>query len=375
MKRAFFLLSITLLSGVTLFSQPTATLCLPHLGSLPVGEIYMPITVDNISVGDDFDTFMLRIIYDPAVLTPADVIFTNPGLPFYEWSYSLAYSPTTILLTWLSFSGGYTPTPGEELCQVKWQYTGYPDYSDLLWHNETYVETSLGTQYLLTVNNGSVGSLTYQPEVTISVPHLGGLPAGPVFFPVTIENLTPGESMDSLLFYFTYDPNVLTPVDVSYSDPNFPFYEWMNNLAYGPEEIILSWTSSTMPKYPDIGDVFCTIEFNYTGYPSYSDLTWGLSEGGNKNAKGESTIWNGNADSYFLTLEDGSCGLSEPLEASLSVPDLGGGIPAGPVEFPVVVNEINSGIYTLQFYLSYMPAVLTPTDVFYTIPADIPPPK
>jgi len=350
--------------------QPTTTLSLPHLGSLPAGDIYTPITVDNISPGDDFGTFMLRISYDPAVLTPVEVILTNPNLPFYEWQNSLTFSPNMINLSWLSFTGGYTPTPVEELCQVKWQYTGNPDYSDLIWEEETNVWTSSGTEYLLALIDGSVGSLSYQPEATISVPHLGGLPAGSVFFPVTIEDLTPGESMDSLLFYFTYDPNVLTPVDVSYSDPNFPFYDWINNLAYGPDEIILTWTSSTIPKYPDIGDVFCTIEFNYIGYPGYSDLTWDLSDGGNnKDVKGEATIWNGNADPYILTLIDGSCGLSEPLEATLSVTDLGGGITAGPVEFPIVVNEINNGIYTLQFYLSYIPTVLTPTDVIYTNPA------
>jgi len=167
MKKIILSLGIIFLSGIFLYSQPTATLSLPHLTSVPTGEVITPIIVEDISTGNDFSIMQLFIHHDyPAPLTPLELIATNPNMPFYEWTFNLDYNPEVLIMTWLSFSGGFTPSSGEELCQVKWQYTGAPDYSDLIWlqgdSSYTLVWTSTNALYDLTFIDGSVSPLTGQ---------------------------------------------------------------------------------------------------------------------------------------------------------------------------------------------------------------------
>ncbi|MCD4696098.1 MAG: T9SS type A sorting domain-containing protein [Bacteroidales bacterium] len=171
MKKEILFLSVLFLSGTISYGQLTATLAIPDLGGgIPAGNIFMPVTVEAIGGGDNFGTFQIFLVYDdPLVLTPVGVIYTNPNFPFYEWSNNLAYGPNEIVLTWLSFSGGYVPFPGEELCQIEWAYSGDPDYTNV-WFNTvgdkipgrpekgmTAVWTTFGIQYTLTLNSGSTG--------------------------------------------------------------------------------------------------------------------------------------------------------------------------------------------------------------------------
>jgi hypothetical protein len=170
MKKVILFFSVLFLSGMMSYGQLTATLAVPDMGGgLPAGDVFMPITVDAIGGGENFGTFQIFLLYDPLVLTPIDVIYNNPSFPFYEWANNLTYGPNEIVLTWLSFAGGYFPSPGEELCQIQWTYTGDPDYCDVLFNTEgdkipgwpekgmTAVWSTWGDIYTLTLDDGSVG--------------------------------------------------------------------------------------------------------------------------------------------------------------------------------------------------------------------------
>ncbi|MCD4681689.1 MAG: T9SS type A sorting domain-containing protein [Bacteroidales bacterium] len=169
MKKVILFFSVLFLSGMVVFGQPTATLGLPDVLDPPAGPVFTDLTVDAIAGGENFGTFQIFIVYDPLVLTPVDVTYPNPNFPFYEWSNNLLYGPDEIILTWLSFSGGYTPTVGEVLCTIEWLYVGAPSFSLLTFNTVgdevagwpekgmTAVWTSFGVQYILDYNPGYVG--------------------------------------------------------------------------------------------------------------------------------------------------------------------------------------------------------------------------
>ena len=149
-------------------------------------------------------------------------------------------------------------------------------------------------------------SLTLGQTATLSVPALGaGLPAGSVFFPVTVEAIDDGVA--TLQFYFEFNETALTPLNVTYPSTNFPFYEWMNNLNYAPGEIILTWMSLMgMNVFPAPGEIFCIIEFYYTGYPNYSYFVWGTNKGVHSYPeKGMTAMWTETLAQFSLTLIDG----------------------------------------------------------------------
>ena len=172
MKKVILFFSVLFLSGMVAFGQPTATLGLPTLGGgIVAGPVSTDVTVDAIAGGENFGTFQIFVVYDPLVLTPVDVTYPNASFPFYEWSNNLTYGPDELILTWLSFSGGYTPTAGEILCTIEWTYVGDPALSYLTFNTVgdeipgwpekgmTAVWTSFGVQYVLSYNTGSVGPI------------------------------------------------------------------------------------------------------------------------------------------------------------------------------------------------------------------------
>ena len=353
--------------------QPVATLGLPHLGASLPGPVIFPVTIEELTTGESVESLEFYFTFDPNVITPLDLLFTDPNFPSNEWVVDLNYGPNEIHLSWVSLAGPKYPGIGDSFCSIEFYYTGYPGYSDLSWgmskgngmKGATVMWNGSSLPYFLTLVGGSCG-YNDPPEATLSVPDIESSSAGSVFFPVTIENIIQGIDVESLQFYLLFDPDVLTPLNVTYSDPNFPVIEWSNNLTYGLDEIELTWTSSTGPKYPYTSDTICTIEFHYSGYPAYSDITWGLSKG--KGMKGLTAMWNSINDPYILTLQNGSISPSEPPAATLSLPVMGENIPAGPVHVPVILDEINGGVYTLQYYISYQPSVCTPIDIIYNHP-------
>ncbi len=170
MKKVIIFFSVLFLSGMVAFAQPTATLGLPNLGGgIAAGSVFTDLTLDAIGGGENMGTWQINILYDPLVLTPVDVTYPNPALPFYEWSNNLAYAPNEIILTWLSFSGGAFLNPADVLCTIEWTYVGDPEFSALDfslvgdeipgWPEKgmTAIWTSGGVQYVLSYNNGSVG--------------------------------------------------------------------------------------------------------------------------------------------------------------------------------------------------------------------------
>ncbi len=173
MKKVILFFSVMFLSVTLSFGQLTTTVSIPDMGGgLPAGSVFTPVTMDAIGGGENWGTLQFYFFYDPLVLTPVSVVFTNPTMPFYEWMNNLTYGPDEIILTWLSFSGGIFPAPGEELCQIEWTYTGDPDFSSLVWGLEvkdpipgwpekglSAIWSTAGTIYDATFVDGSVGPI------------------------------------------------------------------------------------------------------------------------------------------------------------------------------------------------------------------------
>ncbi len=219
MKKVILFFSILFLSATFTFGQLTATLGVSELGpGVPAGQVTTSVTVDDIGGGDNFGTFQIYLLYDPAVLTPTNVNFTNANLPFYEWTNNLTFAADEIILTWLSFTSGYTPTPGEELCTIDWDYTGDPDRSDITFNTEakenmpelkakgmTAVWTSFGGIYTLSFNHGGVGPDIDEEDLGID----------DIIEPITGEDLTAAEPVTVAIT--NYGDNAQTGFDVNFS--------------------------------------------------------------------------------------------------------------------------------------------------------------
>jgi hypothetical protein len=144
-------------------------------------------------------------------------------------------------------------------------------------------------------------------SATISLPDLAEQPAGAVLFPITLEKIDNG--MSTFQFFMQYDTLVMTPVNVTYPNKDFPHYEWMNNLNYGPGIILFTWLNKMARNIdPTPGEVMCVIEFTYMGEEHYSPLNWVTKD--TKNPKKEmTTIWNEKGEKFTLKLTDGSVGV------------------------------------------------------------------
>jgi len=292
MKKIILSLGIIFLSGLFLYSQPTATISIPHLGNMPPGELYTPFIVEEISPGYDFGNFQFFIFYDPDILIFEELVLTNPDLQWYELSFNVNLG----IITYLGFTG-ITPVPGEELFQIKWQYTGY-GFPYLYWDEEnTYIKTTSMVLYDLTLIYEGLG----QPSATISLPHLTSVPAGEVITPIIVEDISTGSDFGKMQLFIYHDyPAPLTPLELIATNPNMPFYEWTFNLDYNPEVLTMTWLSLSGGFTPSSGEELCQVKWQYTGPPDYSDLNW---------LQGDSSytlVWTSTDTLYDLTLIDGS---------------------------------------------------------------------
>ncbi|MBC8487796.1 MAG: hypothetical protein H8D45_17340 [Bacteroidetes bacterium] len=154
-------------------------------------------------------------------------------------------------------------------------------------------------------------SLTFGQTATLSLPDLGEQPAGSVFFPITIDTIDDG--IGTFQIFLEFDKTVLTPVDVTYPDPNFPRDEWMNNLVYGEGELILTWLNSEGTNTnPVPGEVICIIEFIYSDESAFSPLIWETNKPGpGKSEKVMTALWTKLGKQFTLKLIDGSIGVSQ----------------------------------------------------------------
>jgi len=144
-------------------------------------------------------------------------------------------------------------------------------------------------------------------NATISLPDLNEQPSGSIFFPITLEKIDRG--MSTFQFFMQYDSLVMTPVNVTYPNENFPHYEWLNNLNYGPGVIIFTWLNSKARDIDPVpGKVMCIVEFTYIGEKHYSPLNWIIAK--NKNPQKEMTaIWNAMGERVTVKLINGSVGV------------------------------------------------------------------
>ncbi|MCD4732246.1 MAG: hypothetical protein K8R74_16700, partial [Bacteroidales bacterium] len=297
--KTFIINLIFLVSSTVLLNAQSITFQLPEIPN-PGATVAVPLSVVQCNLGCcQAGAFQIFIEYNPTVLSPIDVNYTNPNLPFYEWSVNLGYSPNLIMVTWLSFTGSTTFQPPEELCEIVFTYTG--GCSDL-------IMTGDGGNCTYIFENGSVGCNPTLPEATLRLLELGPEPEGSIFQPIIFDNIN--GNIGYAEFYILYDPSVLTPLFVTYPNTDYLFYEWLNNLSYGPNEIILTWLSFSGGVYPESGDTMCIIEFDYIGVPGYSDLTWNHYEKDSIEIlqKGNTSLWTWDGTSFELNLIDGGIG-------------------------------------------------------------------
>ncbi len=69
----------------------------------------------------------------------------------------------------------------------------------------------------------------------------------------------------AIQWFIEYNPDVLTPIDLYYPNPNYPFYEWSNNLVYQPNQIVITWLSFVGGATLQPPEIMCGIIFLYEG--------------------------------------------------------------------------------------------------------------
>ncbi|MCD4683992.1 MAG: hypothetical protein K8R86_11975 [Bacteroidales bacterium] len=116
------------------------------------------------------------------------------------------------------------------------------------------------------------------------------------------------DEVSTFQWFFQYDPEVLTPVDIVNYHEEFPSYEWMNNLSYGPDIIILTWLSSQAKnQVMKTGEVICELQFKYTG--GKTELKWAKADDVTITSKNIVTaMWTQMGEIYYLTLKNASIG-------------------------------------------------------------------
>ncbi len=116
------------------------------------------------------------------------------------------------------------------------------------------------------------------------------------------------DEVSTFQWFFQYDPEVLTPVDITNYHEDFPHYEWMNNLNYEKDVIILTWLSTKATNQEmKTGEVICELQFKYIG--GETELKWVVERDITKAKKKILTaMWTDKGVVYDLTLKNVSIG-------------------------------------------------------------------
>jgi hypothetical protein len=154
-------------------------------------------------------------------------------------------------------------------------------------------------------------------------------PGAAVIAPITITEANNLNNFYSMQAIIQFDPDVLEPIDVLFPNPNFPFYEWMCNIYYSPDEILLTWLSFSGAQTITPPEVLCEIEFEYNG--GCSPLIWdsvyvsGINLtliDGSIGCTTQNNLWEGTIDENWQNPDNWSFG-TVPQGDDAEIPDIG----------------------------------------------------
>ena len=103
----------------------------------------------------------------------------------------------------------------------------------------------------------------------------------------------------------------MTPLEVVNYHEDFPHYEWMNNMEYAGNVIILTWLSAEARNQPmKTGETLCEVRFKYLG--GSGELKWAKANSVSKTSEKVFTaMWTDIGKAYYLKLNSATIGTGE----------------------------------------------------------------
>jgi len=134
-------------------------------------------------------------------------------------------------------------------------------------------------------------------------------PGSVINFQITCDEID--DEISTFQWFFIYDTTALAPVEVVNYHKDFPHYEWMNNLTYAPNMIILTWLSAEARNRPlKTGEAICEIQFKYLG--GKTELKWAKSNSVSKTSEKVFTaMWTDVGKAFYLKLNNAVIGSEE----------------------------------------------------------------
>lgn len=375
-------------------------------GYEPGDKVYIPITIDAITPGEEIGGWQLFIWHNETIITwdgttsnpypginylnplfpmsAAAVFNVNPGSEFvYLWGDGSAFAnltgytfPVTIVELIFTYHGGLNPGESSPLI---WGTQGkYKD--NLSGKGTTEVFTWEEFDYFyLTLINGSV-YMTNQglaklelPNLEIAILNIGD----DITIPVKLLNKTAQRLITGLEFYIAYDHTLFSWKGTS-GNPLSGVQNFHVNLPYNPTVWTFGDNGSELFAYwydpgglgidMNNGDVFFEYVLTYNGGfdpGQVSPFTWGSSSKSDvlTGSKGQTGMTDQNYESYLLTLYNGGI-----LYTGSSTVDLKAFL-EGPFENGEMTPYLNApGVLTLTQPYNTTPWNYAGTESVTTIP-------
>lgn len=143
----------------------------------------------------------------------------------------------------------------------------------------------------ITITVGQTATLSVSAKEPVN-------PESMVNFQVTCQEID--DEIATFQWVFLYDSLKLTPVNVVNYHEDFPELEWLNNMDYGPNMIILTWLSNeARNRTLNTGEVICELQFEYSG--GETELKWARADDVTEGDKKVLTaMWTEQGIAYYL---------------------------------------------------------------------------
>lgn len=146
-----------------------------------------------------------------------------------------------------------------------------------------------------------LSGVVFGQQATLSIEAVGSVePGNEITFQVKCDEID--DEVSTFQWFFLYDPKVMTPIEVVNYHEGFPHYEWMNNLEYAENVIILTWLSTKARNQPmKTGETICELRFKYIG--GEAELKWAKTNSVTKTSEKVFTaMWTEVGKAYYLKL-------------------------------------------------------------------------
>ncbi len=129
-----------------------------------------------------------------------------------------------------------------------------------------------------------------------------------LYIPISVNTGEDGVATGQ--FFIGYDPSVIQPVDITYKSvgmTNFPSYEWLNNLNYNDNTMLLTWLQAKGSNiYPDEDEIICTLHLKIMKIVDSTELMFSQMSGVSSNTeRGLTTFYNEKSIPLDMTYMNG----------------------------------------------------------------------